>query len=210
MQIDELCQSTSVTIKLFNWNSSFRFAGKFQTEIGKSWAAEITSRRNSWLGNRPNWSSGSITVFIQQSQDVFLKLDHGAISSNEIMSSLFTSFCPGIWEDKLLDLHSKAIETWFYHQQPNYWNCQHFEIWAHGSIISCCSIMVQMMFSFPFCLPSCPYIHQRWCDFNDWFVLIKDGVTLMTDLYLIDSSGNFHSTSNFIAVLYSYFTQWSK
>ncbi|RVW65144.1 HD domain-containing protein 2 [Vitis vinifera] len=29
-------------------------AGKFQTEIGKSWAAEITSRRNSWLGNRPN------------------------------------------------------------------------------------------------------------------------------------------------------------
>ncbi|KAL6350851.1 hypothetical protein AAG906_031437 [Vitis piasezkii] len=28
--------------------------GKFQTEIGKSWAAEITSRRNSWLGNCPN------------------------------------------------------------------------------------------------------------------------------------------------------------
>ncbi|CAL5399503.1 unnamed protein product [Camellia sinensis] len=29
-------------------------AGKFQTEIGKSWAAEIISRRNSRLANRPN------------------------------------------------------------------------------------------------------------------------------------------------------------
>lgn len=29
-------------------------AGKFQTEIGKRWAAEITSRRNSRLANRPN------------------------------------------------------------------------------------------------------------------------------------------------------------
>ncbi|OVA06447.1 HD/PDEase domain [Macleaya cordata] len=29
-------------------------AGKFQTEIGKSWAAEITSRRNSRLGNKLN------------------------------------------------------------------------------------------------------------------------------------------------------------
>ncbi|KAK6133794.1 hypothetical protein DH2020_032505 [Rehmannia glutinosa] len=29
-------------------------AGKIQTEIGKKWAAEITSRRNSRLANRPN------------------------------------------------------------------------------------------------------------------------------------------------------------
>ncbi|XP_073026704.1 uncharacterized protein [Primulina eburnea] len=29
-------------------------AGKFQTEIVKSWAAVITSRRNSRLANRPN------------------------------------------------------------------------------------------------------------------------------------------------------------
>ena len=95
-----------------------------------------------------------------------------------------------------MDLHSKSIETRFYDQQPNYWKYQNFEIRAHRGIISCCGITVQVMFSFPFCLPCYPYIDQRWCHFNEHFVLkhdssgnfhiltlIKDGVTLMSVLY---------------------------
>ena len=44
---------------------------------------------------------------------------------------------------------------------------------AHRGIISCCGIIVQMIY-FPFCLPCYPYIDQRWCHFNDRFVLQHD------------------------------------
>ncbi len=48
--------------------SSFEPSGKFQTEIGKSWAAEINSRRNSRLANRHNWSWFSISFFFPSYQ----------------------------------------------------------------------------------------------------------------------------------------------
>lgn len=43
------------------FTSLFFWSGKFQTEIGKSWAAEIISRRKSRLRNNPNWLSLNLT-----------------------------------------------------------------------------------------------------------------------------------------------------
>lgn len=51
--------SSPLTLESFNdtMNTGVHFPGKFQTDVGKSWAAEVLSRRNSRLTNRHNWWS---------------------------------------------------------------------------------------------------------------------------------------------------------
>jgi hypothetical protein len=49
----KLIQIRRMRISVFHV-SSFKLSGKFQTEIGKSWAAEINSRRKSRSENRHN------------------------------------------------------------------------------------------------------------------------------------------------------------
>ena len=74
--------------------SSFEPSGKFQTEIGKSWAAEINSRRNSRLANRHNWSWFSISFFffflaIRSNQPLNIKIEYWTVPSPGTISFTF-------------------------------------------------------------------------------------------------------------------------
>ncbi|GJZ60666.1 HD domain-containing protein 2, partial [Tanacetum coccineum] len=52
--LDEFFLSTAAAIYLFNLCIARCTTGKFQTEIGKSWAAEIIARRNTRLAKKLN------------------------------------------------------------------------------------------------------------------------------------------------------------